>query len=188
MDISISVVFILVAVVFLLLTLLIIIRMGFFRLEGAIGIAGDGFPPGTAAPHWSLTDLAGQTRKTPALNHWQFLIFVDYALGGFPDLVTGIQYFHSTVKDVEVIVLSRDNKDFCEAMVRGLDLKVPVVPVNQSFYNYFRVRVMPFAFLLDPQGIVRWAGVVNTKALLVHLWTLAQAVESRDLSFKEMKR
>jgi hypothetical protein len=39
---------------------------------------------------------------------------------------------------------------------------------------------MPFAFLLDPAGIVRWIGLVNTEAQLVHAWQMSQAAASED--------
>src|SRR5215467_14631743 len=91
-----------VELVFVVLILLVIVQIGFARLESAHGIAGDGFPPGKAFPPWSLADLTGHTWKTPAGDHWQFLIFVDHALGGFPDLVGGMQYITSTVGELEV--------------------------------------------------------------------------------------
>lgn len=185
MDIALGLTFLGVELVFIVLVLLVVVQTGFTRLESIVGIAGDGFPPGKAVPPWNLPDLTGQARKTPAGDRWQFLIFVDHALGGFPDLIVGMQYLVSTVEELEVVVLSRDSKEFCEAMVRGLDLQVPVVPVAPTFYARFRVRVMPFAFLLDPRGIVRWAGLVNTKALLVHLWKLSQAVRFEGNSLEE---
>lgn len=188
MDVLLGIAFLCTALLLIVLILLVIFQTGFVRLESAIGIAQDGIPAGKAMPAWSLPDLAGQIRTTPTDDHWQFLIFADYALGGFPDLIVGMQHLASTIEDLEVLVLSRDNKDVCEAMVRGLNLRTPVVPVEQAFYDRCRVRVMPFAFLLDPQGTVRWTGVVNTKALLVHVWNLAQAVEFEGDSLEEVKR
>lgn len=166
-----------VALFFVVLTTLLIIRLGFVRLESAAGIGRDGLPLGKAMPAWSLPDLTGQIQKTPTLDCWQFLIFVDHALGGFPSLVTGMHTLALAKEWVEVVILSRGTKDFCEAMVRGLNLQVPVMPVASSFYDRCNVRVMPFAFLLNPQGIVRWTGIVNTQALLLHVWKVYQAVE-----------
>ncbi len=183
-----SVAFLVIASVFLILSLLLIVQTGVVRLESLIGIARDGIPPGKTAPPWNLPDVAGQVRKTPADDHWQFLIFADHALGRFPDLVAGMHYLASTVEGLEVLVLSRRNQEICEAIVRGLDLQVPVVPVDSALYDYYKVRVMPFVFLLDPHGMVHWCGLVNSKALLVQVWHLAQRGELEDHSLEGVSR
>lgn len=173
--------FFFVGFIFLLLCLLLILRIGFVRLDSRIGRARDGFPPGTKLPYWRLPDLTGKIRGTPSKEHWQLLVLANYALGGFPELIELIESFHSTEKNLEIIILSAASKDFCEAMVRGLDLKVPVVAVDMDFYQHFRVNVMPFAFLIDASGIIRWVGVANPKTLK-HTWELLQHVQVNTLT------
>lgn len=70
-------------------------------------------------------------------------------------------------------------------MVKGLDLKVPVVSVDMDFYQRFRVNVMPFAFIVDASGIIRWVGVANARRLK-HTWELLQNVQVHTLL--EVKR
>jgi len=62
--------FFFVGVILLLLSLLLILRTGFARLESGIGRARDGFPPGRMLPHWRLPDLTGKIRGTPSREHW----------------------------------------------------------------------------------------------------------------------
>lgn len=188
MDVIVGLTFLGVEVLFIVLALLLIVQIGFARLESIVGIERDGFPPGEAVPLWSLPDLTGQIRKTPDGNRWQFLIFVNYGLVGFPDLIVGMHDLATTVDELEVIVLSNGSKDICEAMARGLNLQVPVIPVNSNFYDRYRVRVMPFAFLLDPNGVVHWTGLVNTRELLFHVWYLSRAMEAKESVSKEVRR
>lgn len=157
-----------------ILSLIFILQIGFIRFESRIGIARDEYPPGKVVPAWTLPDLNGQLRKSPSEDRWQLLIFVNYALGAFPELIVNIQQLASASSKLEVLILAGAKHDFCEAMARGLDLRVPVVSVDQSFYQRFRVRTMPFAFFLDPSGKVQWVGMAGSKALLVHVWHLLE--------------
>lgn len=101
------------------LAFLAIVRIGFFRLESSLGIARDGLPPGKMAPPWSLLDVKGHLRVTPASTHWQLLVFADHSLASFPDLVAGMNQVIISARDLEVVVLSRDNQDLCEATIQS---------------------------------------------------------------------
>jgi hypothetical protein len=87
---------------------LAIIRIGFIRLDTWIGIARDGIPIGNAAPSWSLPDVAGHLRVTPARDRWQFLIFTDRSLVGLPELVDGLRAFAAKVTEAEILLISRE--------------------------------------------------------------------------------
>ena len=174
--------------VLIALVLLAILRTGLMRLDSSAGIWRDGLPPGKVAPPWSLPDLKGYLRVTPAGDHWQFLIFADHSLSAFPDLVAGMNHLAAGVQELEVLVLSRDSRELCEATVRALDLHVPIVQVDQAFYDCFWVRVMPFAFLLDPRGTVRWVGLVNTEEQLSHAWRTITAMADEGGFSEEVSR
>jgi hypothetical protein len=175
MSVGISVLFMGVEVVFIVLALLAILRAGFLRLNSSVGIARDGFPPGKMVPSWSLADLEGRLRVTPAGDHWQLLVFANRSLEAFPEVVSGMHSLSESAQELEVLVISQHNPEDCRETAQQLDLQVPIVPVDPAFYDRFRVRVMPFAFFLDPRGIVRWVGLVNTEAQITHAWRMAQA-------------
>ena len=174
MSTGIGLLFVAIELVFIALALLAILRTGFLRLNSSIGIGRDGFPPGKTVPSWSLPDIEGRLRVTPAGDHWQLLVFANHALASFPDLVSGMNHLAATSQELEVLLLSQDSLENCRDTVEELDLQVPVVPVDAAFYERFRVRVMPFVFFLDPAGVVRWVGLVNTEAQVVHAWQMAQ--------------
>lgn len=180
MDIAEGFIFLGVELALIFLALLAIVRTGFIRLESSIGLRRDGLPYGKTAPSWSLPDLEGHLRVTPAGDHWQLLIFVDHSLASFTELVAAINQLFATYQELEVIVLSRDDQELCEATVRVLDLRVPLVRVNQAFYDRYRVRVMPFAFILDPLGKVQWVGLANAYHL-PYTWRMILAMQGGSL-------
>lgn len=185
MDVALGVGFLGVELIFIALVFLAIVRTGFARLGSAVGIARDGFPPGTKAPPWSLPDLEDHLRVTPAGDHWQLLIFVNRALVGFPELINGMRHLVRDAQDLEVIILSSEDKESNAITAEGLDLQLPVVTVDQAFYDHYRVRVMPFAFFLDPRGFVRWVGLLNSETELFHAWRMIRArVPADDISRK----
>jgi hypothetical protein len=175
MDVAIGVTFLGIELAFIALVLLAIVRTGFARLSSPIGIARDGFAPGKQVPSWSLPDLEGHLRLTPAVDHWQLLVFADRSLVAFPDLIAGMHHITRAVQGLEVLLLSNESREECAITAQGLDLQVPIVPVDPTFYDRYRVRVMPFAFFLDPGGIVRWVGLVNSEAELFHAWRMTRA-------------
>lgn len=175
MNIALGVIFLGVEFACIALVLLAIMRTGLARLGSAVGIARDGFPPGTAAPSWSLPDLEGHLRVTPAGDHWQLLVFANRALVAFPELVAGMHHIAREAQDLEVVILSDEDQISSEITAEGLDLQIPIVAVDQAFYQRYRVRVMPFAFFLDPAGIVRWVGLVNAENELFHAWRMIRA-------------
>lgn len=190
MDFVGGIIFLGVAVVLILLSLLAMVSMGFKQLNSSVGITRDGIPVGRAFQPWTLPDLEGHIHGTP--NHvssrWQLLIFADRSLVAFPSLVTGIHHFVQSVQEVEVLICSRDPRNVCEATMQGLGLQVPVISVNQTFYDRFHVRVMPFAFLLDPLGTIHWKGLLNTEAQLFHIWRMIHSVALEESFVKKGKR
>lgn len=179
MQMTTSIAFVVLAFLLIVFVLLAIIRTGFAQLESSIGIQRDGLPPGKVVPSWSLLDLAGHLRTTPAGDHWQLLVFADHSLASFLDVVAGMNHLVTATQDLEVLMLSREERELCESTARVLDLHVPIVPVDQRLYDAFRVRVMPFAFLLDSRGVVRWRSLVNREEQLSHAWHTIRSLEQQ---------
>src|SRR5262249_2492972 len=118
---TISIAFLVLELLLIALVLLAILRTGFAQLESSIGIQRDGLPPGKGAPSWSLLDLAGHLRTTPARDHWQLLVFVDHSLASFLGVVAGMNHLVTTARDLEVLMLSREGRELCESVGRALD-------------------------------------------------------------------
>ena len=98
----------------------------------------------------------------------------DQSLEAFPELISGMHHLSQIAQELEVLVISQESREDCRITAQELDLRVPVVPVDPTFYDRFRVRVMPFVFFLDPRGIVRWVGLVGGEEPLILAWRMAQ--------------
>ena len=186
MDLALGVTFLGLELLCIALVLLAIVRTGFARLGSAVGIARDGFPPGKTVPSWSLPDVDGHLRVTPAGDHWQLLVFSDQSLEAFPEVITGMHHLSQSDQKLEVLVISQQSREDCRDTAQKLDLQVPIVPVDPAFYDRFRVRVMPFIFFLDPRGVVRWVGLANKEEQLIHAWRMAQVPLHHNESSKVM--
>ena len=110
MDFALGVIFLTLELVCIALALLAIMRTGFARLGSAIGIARDGFPPGKKVPSWSLPDIEGYLRVTPAGDPWQFLIFANRSLTSCRDLIAGMNHLAQTVQELEVLMLPQESR------------------------------------------------------------------------------
>jgi hypothetical protein len=178
-----SAVFLLLGVVTVSLVLLMIMRIGYGRLESAIGIARDGPRRERPAPAWQATDNSGHTRRVPCGGRWQLLIFADHCLASFPDLVAAMNRLPVAVSDLDVAVLARSRPGLNAEMIVSLGITAPVVMVDQGLYDQYKARVMPFSVLIDDRGIVKWKGVANNEAQLRRELRLARA-ESAEVDQK----
>jgi hypothetical protein len=156
--------------VLLAATLFLLLNIGFIRLNSLHGIRNDGLPEGKKAPSWQQADITGTLRVSPSEIHWQILLFGDHSLVSFPLLIRGINRFQEEEKDVELMILARANNTSGITALSSLGLQAPVIQVDSAMYHRFRVRVMPFLIILDPQGIVQWRGLVNTDEHLQRAW------------------
>lgn len=154
-------------------TLVALIALGVGRLTTSVGIHRDGYPPGTRAPQWSHVDTEGQRHQVPSGGKWQLLLFADHSLRGFPTLIGGLHAFLETVKEVELLILPGGNPRLTTAVLEIFRLHVPVIPVSSDFYYRHRVRVMPFGLLVDPEGVIRATGLVNSEDAPLMLWRRA---------------
>ena len=121
------------------------LRMGYMRLDSRIGIVKDGVAPGEKTPHWRLEDVNGRLLSSPAHDgdRWQLVVCVDRSLGGFPGLVNQMREFSTNTPDLEVIVLARESPEICAAIVRGLQLDVPIILKLPRFQGQFSIRRQP---------------------------------------------
>jgi hypothetical protein len=166
--------FMVIGIILLAFMLMALLRIGIARLESAVGIAGDGLPLGAKAPRWTGTDLIGEERAIPGTRTWQVLVFCDHSLASFPSLAMGLNDLAGT-PEVDVILVSRDERPLSEATARVLSVAVPMLCCAASLYSAFRVRVQPFGFVVAPDGTIAWSGLVNTREQLHHVLRMARA-------------
>jgi hypothetical protein len=157
------------------LTVVALVGIGIVRLESPLGVLRDGLQPGERAPRWALPDLDGVERRSPS-GRWQLLVFGDHSLREFGGFADALNRFQESNPELELVVLSRGHPDLTDYILRQvLDLRMPIVHVDEAFYRRFDVRVMPFLYFIDPGGVVRAPAIVNQESTLLRMWQLAQA-------------
>lgn len=153
---------------------LVVAGSGVVRLESRLGVTRDGRRLNTKAPPWSLADIDGRERTSPSSERWQLLIFADHSLIEFPGVISGIRRLRNEA-DLEIFRVSSRPPELVRAAADALKLGIVTIAVPQSFYHRFNVRVMPFAFFIDPDGLVREQGIVNYEETLINKWLVARA-------------
>lgn len=152
------------------LVIFILLRqLGVIYLGTAQGVAGDGLSPGERAPEFALPDLDGREvalsgfRGLPLL-----LVFGSPSCGPCKALVPDLETFAAEKREqLRVLFLSRGEIEDAQRFAKEQDVRVPVaVHPDESLAEQYKVRVTPFAFLIDAEGVVRAKGLANNRAHL----------------------
>ena len=171
------------------LAVLALVRIGMARLDIPEAIGGDGIRRGRRMPPADLTDLRGGSWTIPSgAGHWQLVLFADHSLTSFPSLVDGLHRLRAAQPDLEVLLVSKSPADVTAAGVGALGLNVPILCVDRRFYARCGVRAMPFAIVVDDEGVTRMAGLVNREEVLAHVWRLATSLPAPPKAKRNLVR
>jgi hypothetical protein len=151
------------------LSLLAIARLGILRLESPLSRDREGLRPGRRVPAWERADLSGERHVVPRGHGWQLLMFADHSLREFPDLLPGLRRL-AEEPELETLLLPRANPELSALFVERVGVDVPVVPVDQDFYNRHEVQLMPLAMFVDGEGVVRATHLVAHEDVLLRMW------------------
>jgi hypothetical protein len=154
------------AIVVVLLTILF---LGADRLRGSEAIVRDGLLRGTRAPSWTRRDAASREWTVPD-GRWKFLLFADYSLSLFPEVGQKLVELAQRHPDVDVLVVSKTNPRATEVQLKQMGLTFPVIGVDHDFFSHYRVRVMPYATVVDPEGYIRFSRLVSTQDTVLMAW------------------
>jgi methylamine dehydrogenase accessory protein MauD len=159
------------------LILLLYRQLGIMYLGSAEGVSRDGLNKGTQAPDFSLTDQYGNLQRL--INYRgrpTLLLFGSPHCSPCRTLLPQLHDWASAHPDVGVIWLNAASPEESLKFVSDTGATIPVAPYppEGNLLDTYKVRVTPFSFLLDENGVIRAKGLVNTKAGL-------------DLYYKELK-
>jgi hypothetical protein len=182
MPLILEYVLIAVTAVLLMLEALAFVAIGIGRLSSPIGTLRDGFAPGTAAPTWVMSDIDGRQHQLPSHGSWQFLVFVDHSLQEFSGLASALTQLGENQSGLEILLLPRTDASLTARVAAALGLKAAVIAVSIDFYRKHRVRLMPFAMLVDPAGRVRSLGLVSKPDAVPTLWRKGRLTPIRGVA------
>jgi hypothetical protein len=158
-------------------TMVAFLTVGQLRLAGSAGLRGDGLRPGSRPPRWSAVDHRGRRQGVPSeTGRWQMLLFADHSLQAFPLLVDGVRQVRREPEGPDVIVVTPEaTAQVAREAITELGLDVPVVAVPPRVYHQYNVRVMPWAFFVDPGGTVWASSLLNLQWQVQKLEAIARA-------------
>jgi methylamine dehydrogenase accessory protein MauD len=164
-------------VVLILLVILLYRQLGIMYLGSAEGVSRDGLEPGKKAPDWSLEDQYGTARKlSDYLGKPTVVVFGSPHCSPCRILLPQMHDWAKAHPEVGIVWLNAASPEESLKFVSETGATLPIIPYapETKLMDKYRVRVTPFMFLLDENGIIRQKGLVNTKAGL-------------DLYYKEYK-
>ena len=149
------------------LVLLLYRQLGIMYLGSAEGVSRDGLERGTRAPDFSLTDQYGQTHRLSSYKGRPVLL-----LFGSPHcspcriLLPQLHDWARSHPEMAVLWLNAASDEESLKFVSDLGATLPVLPYTpeDNLMDRYRVRVTPFMFMLDENGVVKVKGLANTKA------------------------
>ena len=151
---------------------LLLRSVGTVFLNTGEGVSRDGVSVGTRAPDFTAIDAAGTNRSLrDYLGRWTVLIFASPTCQICWRLVPKLREFRQAVRDqVEVLLLLRADHEVAAAYETTTAGALPVLAIGtRGAAEKYKVRVSPFIHVLDPAGVVRAKGLVNTVENVEHL-------------------
>jgi len=160
-----------------LLVFLLYRQLGVMYLGSAEGVSRDGLTKGTPAPDFNLMDQYGNAQRLSSYRGRPvLLVFGSPSCTPCRTLLPQLEEWAADHRDMGVIWLNAAPRDETLKYVSDMGATVPVVAhtPDDKIADRYKVRVTPFSFMVDENGVVRAKGLVNTRGGL-------------DLYYKELK-
>lgn len=159
------------------LVLLLYRQLGIMYLGTAEGVSRDGLEKGTRAPDFTLTDQYGKGQQLSRYKGQPvMLIFGSPHCSPCRLLLPQLHDWARQHRDVNVLWLNAASAEESNRFVSETSATLPIIPYtpDDNLLDKYKVRVTPFLFMVDENGIIRSKGLVNNKGGL-------------DLYYRELK-
>lgn len=141
-------------------------QLGIMYLGSAEGVSRDGLELGARAPDFSLVDQYGNLQRLADYRGRPLLL-----LFGSPNcspcriLLPQLHDWAKAHPETGVIWLNAASQQESLEFVAetGATLPIAAFAPDERLMELYKVRVTPFSFLLDENGVVRAKGLANTK-------------------------
>src|SRR5690348_14597750 len=150
-----------------LLVLLLYRQLGIMYLGSAEGVSRDGLERGKSAPDFSLTDQYGNPQRLANFRGKpSVLLFGSPHCSPCRILLPQMNEWAKAHPEVGVVWLNAASPEESLKFVSDTGAEIPVAPYapQDNLMDKYRVRVTPFMFFVDENGVIRAKGLVNTKA------------------------
>lgn len=152
-------------------------QLGLAYAGTSAGVARDGLQVGSEAPDFSGTGELGALERFSAVAGWRVLVFGRPVCPPCQALVPGLNALASSVGSrLTLLFLSQGDQEATEIFRSETGITVPVWGIDANEVgDRYKVRVSPFCFVVDPDGVIRSKGPANAREHLEALLDRAQA-------------
>src|SRR5260221_6726680 len=146
------------------------------RLED-IGSEQDGLAIGETAPAFDYIAVnhngrAGAHFDPPG--QWSLLLFADPGCTSCRIAVSAVEHLAPTLRGTRVLVATTAGPQVIVAVEEFRDASVPIGRIaGEGSIKAYRTLTTPFAFLIDPEGIVKAKGIMGDESTLRRLMAKA---------------
>jgi methylamine dehydrogenase accessory protein MauD len=138
-------------------------------------VGRSGLKPGRKAPHFTLSTVEGeQVSLADYRGRSVLLVFVQPACGPCSSVVPALNRVEAS-GEAQVLVVNRADPAQARQWAEKTGATFPVlVQENLDVSKRYEMFATPFAFLIDEQGVIASAGIVNNRQHVRFLFSAAQ--------------
>jgi len=158
------------------LVLVVILRMfGSFYLGTRDGISRDGPSLGSTAPSFHARDLTGRTVNEPSPGIVNAFVFTSLGCDACRSMLPDLEALQDELAaQARLTLLVEAQLDQVAVLGEYRSTKMNVLAITNSVAHQYKVRVSPYAIVVDHNGIVRSKGLINERMHLEHLLSEAR--------------
>jgi hypothetical protein len=145
-------------------------QLGFMLGLKDIGTDRDGLPVGEKAPAFEYLPVDSSTAaagRFDPLGTWSVLLFADPGCVSCQTAVAGLERLAPTLRETQVLVVTSAEPAVISAVEEFREASVPIsrVPPEVAIKLY-RTLSTPYAYVIDPQGVIKAKGVAADETAL----------------------
>ena len=140
--------------------------------SGPVGAAPEdlGLPAGTAAPDFTLPDLAGEPVSLKDFTGKPvLLVFSSTTCPACEKMYSNLKAFSAARRDLQVVMISRGTAEENQQMVAAQGFRFPMSVWDDAVAQRYQAPSTPFFVVVDGQGVIWASGFANTQVELARL-------------------
>lgn len=155
-------------------------QLGYMLRLKDIGSERDGLPIGANAPAFVHVAINGDSSKeqrfTPHGN-WSLLLFADPGCVSCQSALQALERLAPSLRSTRILVATASTPAVVNAVGTFADASVPVSYVERDVpQKAYRTLTTPFAYVIDPEGVVKTKGTAADER---NLRKLSQKIDQR---------
>jgi hypothetical protein len=145
-------------------------QIGYMLHLKDIGSERDGLPVGEKAPVFDYIlanhNMNAEARFDPQ-GKWTLLLFADPGCISCQTAVSALEHFAPTLRETQILVATTAEPAVIKAVEQFQDASVPISRVEWEVPSrLYHTLTTPFAYVIDPEGVVRAKGMASDEAAL----------------------